>query len=107
MIDIGNASAKLVEHLRMEGSRNEADISMDRDDHYKPMYRAVALMVAPTHRFFQEVLGNERPTREQALAILRGAHPYFAHVLDTEPEWFDQMWEHHTSAWDWEGEQVE
>ncbi len=102
MIDFDNASANLVEYLRRCGSRNEADISMDREDHYKPMYRAVALLVAPTHPFIDEMLGGERPTMEQALAILWHAHPYFAHVLDTEPELFEQMWEHHTSAWDWD-----
>ena len=39
MIDFDAASARLVEYLARCGSKDEADISMDREDHYKPMYR--------------------------------------------------------------------
>jgi hypothetical protein len=100
MIDIKKAAERLVCYLQLCGSSNESNISMDRDDHYKPMYRTIALFIAPTHPYIDEVLGGEKPTKEQAAEIMRMAHPYFAYVLDTEPDLFDSMWEWHRGAWE-------
>ena len=84
MIDIKNAANKLVEYLNKCGSPNEADISMDRDDHYKPLYRTVSLFIAPILPYLEEVLEKEVPTIDQAEEIMRLADPYFSKALDED-----------------------
>ena len=99
MIDSQRAADKLVEYLRMCGSSNEANISMDRDDHYKPLYRTITLFIAPTLPYLKDVLDGETPSMTQAAEIMRLADPYFVKALEEDWEEFESLWESHVDAW--------
>lgn len=100
MINIQTAADRLVEYLNMCGSADERNISMDRDDHYKPFYRTITLFTAPTLPYLEEVLGGEKPTKEQAEEIMRLADPYFSKALEDDPGTFDVLWENLSDVWD-------
>jgi hypothetical protein len=104
MIDIEKAAEKLVEYLDKHGSADERNISMDRTDHYKPLYRTIALFIAPTHTYQEDMLEGRPPTQEEAAEIMRRADPYFIKALEEDWETFDSLWESHMDAWDWEDE---
>jgi hypothetical protein len=101
-IDIRAAADRLVEYLAMCGSASERNLSMDRgdEDHYKPLYRTITLFLAPTLPYLDEVLGGQKPTKEQAEQIMCLAHPYFAKALEEERETFDRLWENHWEVWE-------
>jgi len=103
MTDSQRAADKLVEYLKMCGSSDEADISMDRtergDDHYKPLYRTISLFTAPTLPYLKDVLGGETPSMTQAAEIMRLADPYFIRALEEEWDTFESLWESHVDAW--------
>lgn len=100
LIDLQKAASKLVEYLNICGSADERNISMDRDDHYKPLYRTITLFTAPTLPYLKEVLGGQKPTKEQAEKIMRLADPYFGKALDEWQEEFDLLWENMAYVWD-------
>lgn len=56
-------------------------IEENSGDHYKPMYRACALLNNPEDL---EGIGIEHPTVEEAEQILRNSFEYFNRKLDTE-----------------------
>lgn len=70
------------------------------EDHYKPLYRTITLFLAPTLPYLEEVLGGQKPTKEQAEEIMRLAHPYFSKALEEERETFDRLWENHWEVWE-------
>ena len=84
---IKKAASVLVEHLNRVGIEDECDLRVGKSDTYKPFYRTCSILFAPSFSgFVKDVLEGELPTFEEALSIVRQAHPFYEHALKDPDE---------------------
>jgi hypothetical protein len=87
---VGEAGQRLLSKLLAHGSKTEKLLELGADD-YKPVYRGVALLMAPGP-LRKEILGEDRmPLEPEVCRILIAAHPFFADALVTR--WHESSFE--------------
>lgn len=74
-------------------TQSEYQYIVENDDYfYKPIYRAISLMIPPGGLY-------PEAARDRIEAILRVSHPYFVKAIDQDREAFDQTYDFVWGAW--------
>lgn len=92
-------AAQFLEVLNVVGSEDETNLDPDRRDHYKPLYRASATLVAHSSPFWQKHLEGHTLALNDAKVLLRCADPYYIKALSEDEETFDRLYLDMVDTW--------
>lgn len=97
--ELKSVAKRLVPLMKKARSKNESNLDVARTDHYKPIYGALAVLIAPLYRDLMGLPDHVETDPSTCLSIkdcetiMCEAHPYFIKAITEDRGSFESSYE--------------